>query len=264
MEVTTIIREAIQNKTPISFSKYGDGEFFCASSVEGHNCDNDNYTEKKKNGLLDSFKYMVQQTDNAYIGMWTWNDGQQPIFWQGLVESTPVKWGDYHTLILNNDNVEEKVKLYKEIKKSSMKKIIVCNELLVKAKILFDIDHVIHVPFNNWFDNQFDSLLNQIKEIIEGDEQQFIVITSAGMGAKILICELCKLFPNNIYLDFGSALDKICTKRVSRGWEPSYDELIRRLSEGEVIPENWNDPVYDYIYPEARWKLGIHLPYTEL
>jgi len=255
MEISSLISESIKNKTPISFSKYGDGEFFCVHSYDGHNCDDDNYTAKKKDGLINSFKYMIDKAENSYIGLW--ESSTQYIFWEGLVEQ-PVKWAKYHSLILNDESVEDKVQLYKTIKESPMKKIIVCNELLVKSKILFDIDHVIHVPFNNWFDTQFDSLLGQIKEIIESYEnEKFIIMTCAGMGAKVLICELSKLFPNNIYLDFGSALDKICTKRESRGWEPSYDELIDRLK--EIIPENWNDPCYDYIYPEARWKIGMHL-----
>ena len=77
------------------------------------------------------------------------------------------------------------------------------------------------------------------------------------MSAKVLICELIKRFPNNIYLDFGSALDKICTKRTSRGWEPSYEQFMEDLK--EIIPEKWNNSEYEPIYKEAQFKLGIHI-----
>ena len=28
----------------------------------------------------------------------------------------------------------------------------------------------------------------------------------------------------------------------------------------DILPDNWNDPKYDYIYPKAQNKLGLHLP----
>lgn len=49
MEITNIISEHIKSKTPISFSKYGDGEHACAISKDnnyGNNCDGDTYTPK--------------------------------------------------------------------------------------------------------------------------------------------------------------------------------------------------------------------------
>jgi len=254
MEITNLLSTAIINKTPISFSKYGDGEYFCANSHNGHNCDNDNYTEKLRNGLIESFKYMVNNTDNSYIGFWH-HDSSQKLFWEKIVEKK-VKWAKYHTIIMDPENRIEKVNLYKTIKQSNLKKILVSNPLLLKAKLLFNIDYMLTVPFNNWFDEKFEILIGEFKKLIDPNEQ-YIVITCAGMGAKVLICELTKLFPNNIYLDFGSAIDKICTKKTSRGWEPSYEELVNDLS--EIIPSNWNDTKFEEIYKLANKKLGIHL-----
>ena len=253
MDITVLITDSIKNKSPISFSKYGDGEYFCAVSHPGENCDKDLYTEKKKNGLLTSFKYMVDELPNNYIGLWI-NDEQNKFWTEQSVK--PIKWACYHILFMDGNNNEGKLEMYKTIKHSSLKKIYICNPLLVKAKLLLNIDVMIHVPFNNWFDNELENLVQIIKQNIEPNEQ-CIIMTSAGMGAKVLICELSKLFPNNIYLDFGSALDKICTKRTSRGWEPSYEELMNILK--DIIPENWNDARFNYIYEQAKYKLGVHL-----
>ena len=252
-DINDLLIYSIDNKQPISFSKYGDGEYFCANSYVGENCDKDKYTEKLKQGIINSFIYMTSQAKNAYVGLWPRIEVQN--YWESLV-STEVKWAKYHTFILDNDNKQNKVKLYKTIKYSPLKKIIICNELLEKTKILFDIDYMINVKFNNWFDSEFNLILDTLKKYINHDEQ-YIIITCAGMGAKVLICELCKLFPNNIYLDFGSALDKICTKKTSRGWEPTYDELINDLK--DIIPENWNDPKYEYIYELAKNIVGLHV-----
>jgi hypothetical protein len=82
MDIITNLTNCINEKTPVSFSKYGDGEFYCASACTGGNCDGDTYTNKLKNGLTDSFKYMTQEVENSYIGMW-W-DPIKNEFWKGL------------------------------------------------------------------------------------------------------------------------------------------------------------------------------------
>jgi len=70
MNITNILTEHIINNKPISFSKYGDGEFYCAFVRHGRNCDNDTYTYKLGNSLINSFKYMVECAENYYIGKW--------------------------------------------------------------------------------------------------------------------------------------------------------------------------------------------------
>mgnify|MGYP003344700504 CR=1 FL=1 len=138
-----------------------------------------------------------------------------------------------------------------------MNKIIICNELLIKSKKLFNADHIIHIPFNNWFDNEFEMYSELIKNIIRNDPRPPLVITSCGMNAKIMICELYKTNPNGIYLDFGSALDKLCTKRDSRGFAHTYEYLINLLK--DILPDDWESEKYNNIYEQAKHKLGIHL-----
>lgn len=76
----------------------------------------------------------------------------------------------------------------------------------------------------------------------------------------IIVIMIIKRFPKGIYLDIGSGIDKICTKRESRGWNTSYEYLKDVLK--DCIPENWEDDKYNHLYAEARHKLGIH--FTEL
>ena len=146
--------------------------------------------------------------------------------------------------------------MYKTIKQSKLKKIIVCNELLIKSKLLLDIDEVVLIPFNNWFDTQFDTVLQEIKEKIQTDGNH-IVMTCCGMSAKVLICELTKSFPLGIYLDFGSALDIICTKRDSRGYNCDYEYFSNLLK--ECLPDNFEDDKYKSIYDSAKINLGLHI-----
>jgi hypothetical protein len=252
MEITAYLADCVRNRTPVSFSKYGDGEYLAATNRPGANCDRDTYTEKLAEGLRRSFTYMVDEAPNTYIGIW--HDGNHIDFWSTLVQK-PIQIAKYHSVIMDSDHRAEKIDLLKAIKESSLKKIYMCNPLMVRAKSLLNIDHMIHVPFNNWFDTKKDDILQEIETHIQPDEQ-CIIMTSAGMGAKILIAELSKKYPQNIYLDIGSGLDKVCTKKASRGWEPSYVELVDLLK--ELLPEDWESPVYQSIFDEARHKLGVH------
>lgn len=250
-EITNYLSECIENKIPVSFSKYGDGEYFAVTNESGANCDNDKYTQKLKDKLIESFIFLVKNNSNAYIGFW--NNLEYIKFWKNIVDNHDIKWANYHTIIMDGNNQNEKINLYKTIRFSNLKKIIVCNPLLIKSKILFNIDHVINISFNNWFDTQYENILSQIRNIMNNTNDQFIIITSCGMGAKVLISNLVMSNPNNIYLDFGSAIDKICTKKDTRGGGLPYDQLIKDLS--DIIPDNWNDSKYDYIYEEANNKL---------
>lgn len=252
MEITRLITESIRKKKPISFCKYGDGEYYCASGDQGGNCDCDMYTPKLKEGLIRSFKFMADKPD-SYLGLWVKSASRK--FWESLVNRRP-NWALYHTIILDKHHTSEKLELLKTIKESKLNKVIVCNELLIKSQILLNINHIITIPLRNWYDNQFDNIAHNCRMVMRHDEPN-IVITCAGMGAKVLIATLKKDFPNSIYLDFGSAIDKICTKKTTRGWEPTYDELMNLLK--DIIPSNWNDPKYDYIYQKANNDLGIHI-----
>ena len=72
-----------------------------------------------------------------------------------------------------------------------------------------------------------------------------------------IICELTKLYPKGIFLDFGSATDFICTKRDSRECTKTYAEMYNAFL--PILPSDWHDEKYEYIYKEASYKLGIHL-----
>lgn len=255
MEITNYVSHCIKEKTPVAFLKFGDGEYAAAAGHAGHNCDRDTYTDSLKNGLINSMQNMVNNGPNTFIGIW--HDGNHIDFWKSFVER-PIRTAKYHTVVMDGENTAEKVNLLKTIKESSLKKIYVCNPLMVRAKILLNIDHMIHVPFNNWVDTKFEAIFEEVKNACHADvNEPCIVLTSAGMGAKMLISELTKLYPQNIYIDIGSGLDKICTKKTSRGWEPSYEDFMRILA--DIIPHGWESPEYQRVFDEAVHKLGVHL-----
>ena len=253
MDITGHIMECIKSSTPVSFLKYGDGEFNCMCRHYGSNCDGDNYTHKLSNSLRVSFKYVVENTNESYIGAWHTDNVKR--YYESLTNK-PIKWSKYHTLIFDKNNDIMKAKLYKTIKHSTRKKIILCNKHLIKSKKLLNLDHMVFVPLNNWFDNDFENIFNQISNLI-GEDNNHILITCAGMGSKVLIAELIKKFPNGIYLDFGSALDTICTKHDTRGFNHGYEYFVNMLK--DCLPDDWESDHYNVIYESAQKNLGKHL-----
>ncbi len=255
-ELTKHIRE----NRPIGFIKLGDGEYYCANYHNGHNCDCDNYTPKKGTALIHTFKYINSRLNNIYFGMW-WNTENKK-FWENF-SHYPVHWTNYHAINIDDHDMnrkdhvlKDKIELFKTIKVSKIKKVYICNELLQKVKLLLNVDKLIHVAPSNWFDTEFDRVLEEAKK--EYDENGTIFLFSCGMGAKPLIGELFRCFPNAIYLDVGSALDFICTQRNSRGVEYTYNDMKEQFQ--ELLPEGWDDSCYDELVRLSKIHLGRHLP----
>lgn len=267
MDITSDILSAIKNTTPITFAKFGDGEYNCMFSATkgyGSNCDRDNYTSALSESLRNAFKYMVNRRD-CYIGKW--HTEEVIGAYRNYIGMEVNNYADYHSLIILSDKVHEKgylnqdkVEIYKAIKNSRVKKIMICNSLMAKAQSLLEIDCMIYVPFNNWFDTQFQEILAKVMEQIVPGEPH-IVLTCCGMSSKVLIYELLKRLDANcgIYLDIGSALDFLCTKKDSRGWQAlfNYEYLLELFK--DLLPADWNDAKYDEIYRHAKYMLGTHL-----
>jgi hypothetical protein len=257
----------IKNNIPFFYCKFGDGEYLCMYKYKSNdkslicNCDSDNYTEYLSLSLCKSLHYIVNNVKNYYIGEW-YQENVKKFFLS--IAGKSIKYNSYHSFLfdesdLKNNVIRHKLNILKEIKNSKRKKIYICNNLLIKSKILLNIDNFIFVSLNNWFDKDYDIILGQIKTLLTGENDDSIIMTSCGMGAKVLLSDLYKQYPNCTYIDIGSGLDIICTKRNSRGWGYKYEQLYNKFLENDFIPDEWNDPKYNYIYPIAHNKLGIHV-----
>lgn len=261
-------RDCIKNNIPFIYCKFGDGEYLCIYKYIYNdnslisNCDNDTYTKNLSDKLCESLHNIVNYSNNNYIGKWN-DDKIQKLFLS--ITTHPINYISYHSFIfdeydIETNNIVNKINIFKEIKNSNRKKIYVCNKLLIKAKILLNINNIINIGYNNWFDKDYENIFNQIKKCIVGSEDNSIIMFSCGMGGKVLISELYKLYPNCTYIDIGSGLDIICTKRNTRGFKYKYDDLYQKFVKNDFIPNDWSHPKYDYIYDMALNKLGIHLP----
>lgn len=218
----------IKNNIPCVYAKYGDGEFLAAIGGRGENtnCDNTPYTGKLQNEINESFTYITQQP-NAYVGQY---HGETFEYWNNLIK-THIKWITYHLFIFYGPEefTPAKKALYRAIKYTSQQKIYICNQRMVnKSKTLLNIDDHIIVDESNWFENEFDSIIDTCYKTVR-EPNNIIIMTSAGMGAKPLIAHLHKLLPNATFLDIGSALDLICTGNPTRAFHNvshTYNQLV--------------------------------------
>lgn len=271
----------MENALPCVFTKFGDGETICAFyGASGCNCDGTSYSAELAQKLRDAYSHLATlagENNNVFVGLWPFNpDFQRP--WTALADSRNIQAAAYDALICRGDFVEDRRKaaLYRSIKQSTqLKKIIVCNPFLVKSKILLGVDDHCCVDVHNWVRDQYARVLADVAGKIScyrqdrpvpGHEKraQVMVLTCCGMGAKALISDLSSAFPNEIYLDFGSALDLACTKRDSRGREYDYAYIYDLLCECDVLsPQDqvlWHDPQFEDLYRGAKKHIGIHMP----
>jgi hypothetical protein len=245
IDISEKIINSIIYSIPIAFLKFGDGEYNCIMNPNGCNCDKDNYTYKLSNSLRNAFINITNNNNNSYyIGKW--NNRKVIDDYINISNNNNINYADYHTFImLGQSHMEgyldkKKIKIYETIKISKIKKIMVCNSSMIKAQKLLDIDYMIFIPVNNWFDDQFENVLNNVSEIINNNNgEPHIILTCCGMSAKVLIYELSKKYDNSLYFDIGSALDYLCNEDI-RGYKNlySYEYLLDLFK--EVIPENWN------------------------
>ena len=251
--MTEFITDLIQKDSPFVFVKFGDGEYLAARGSYGSNCDQDVYTNQKRDGLIEAIKY-YSLLENVYCGKW--HTGDVGNYFDSIVPGK-INWIDYHMCIMDDKSLENsnKLELFKAIKNSKRKKLLLGNELLEKAKYLLNSNHLV-MPYRNWVENNFNEILNAILSFFENDPNPMI-LTCAGMGSKMLIMELHKRFPNGIFIDIGSGLDYLCTKKSSRGHTFSYETLESYFQ--EILPPNWTDPCFEPIYEKAKTNIGLHL-----
>jgi len=276
--IAPLLTEAIRTLKPASFAKFGDGEIICVYGTLTRmlqlscqapalpplgrmNCDHDNYyVPEKAMGLVHAIKYMTEDSSTSFCGLWD-NAQKHAAFWQQFVKA-PIRWANYHSiiiekgdLVLQNEVLKDKIELYRTIQQSKRTKVMICNRLLAKAEPLLQIDYMHYVPTSNWF-AEIRTYVKSITEYLKerGDEYP-IVLTMAGMGAKVILYELMKAYPKGVFIDIGSGLDILCTKRRSRDNGTYYEDM--RAAFAPILPMTWDDEKYNPLYEEAKQIIGV-------
>ena len=228
-----IVKFIKQNKSFI-FVKFGDGEYYASIQSPGGNCDGTLYTPKLGNGIIESFKYLNQFPD-VYIGKW--EERSVPNYFQSLTSDKIVNWENYNILIARtrDEFLNRTLPYFKAIRNAKQQKIYVCNSTMVKlSKNILNIDNHIVIDPSNWFELNYDEILHNTINCIN-DPNNVLILTSAGMGAKVLIADIYKKFSNSIIIDIGSALDLICSGRRTRDYHKLTNNDINDIKNAITI-----------------------------
>jgi hypothetical protein len=229
----------IKRKQPFGFLKFGDGEYFAMTNTNGSNCDGTQYTIELGNKLKESIKYF-SKLKNIFAGRWQSNDYMFKAI-EEMVKPNSIQWTDYHTMIFKTKDEYFNTKkryFYKAIRDTVYQKIYICNESMVKlSKDLLKIDNFVVVDPSNWFSENYDKILeNTILQI--KNPENCLILTSAGMGSKVLLMDIHKRFPKISFIDIGSALDLICSDRRSRDFHNLNDSDIMDIRNDLLFTSN--------------------------
>lgn len=210
-----LITDSIQNNKSIVYAKYGDGEYYAAINMPGMNIDRTPFTPELGIGIINSFTYLTQ-IPTVHIG----KREELPVitYFQSLV-SYPIQWMDYNLFFFNSaTEFIKREAMYRAIRDAKQQKIYICNKTLVdRSKDIFKIDKHIVIDKSDWFQKNYETIRSTAISSVK-NPASVIFLLSAGMGAKVLIADLYKQFPNAIILDIGSALDLLCGLIRSRDY----------------------------------------------
>ena len=266
------------------------------------NCDGTFYSAELRFALLDAVNSVLipaAVSSSSYVLLGGWHSQTTRDFWlqtficdvsknnnTTAIDSIP--WVHYHTLLFDNDDflgaggstLQNKLSLYRSIRETpsaEINKIVICNQYVApRMQLILNANYVIHIPLHNWFcDGIYEQVKNGLFDILSRREHQEsaaaaraaanIVVIAGGIVSKVLIADCLRHFPNEIYLDIGSALDLLCTKRDSRGWQYSYEDIESAARDSKLLlpddEKQWNDPrLQELVFEPAQTHLGIHLP----
>lgn len=144
---------------------------------------------------------------------------------------TPLSWMEYEVFIFRTPEqfYKNHVFFYRAIRKCPKQKIYVCNRFVVEgSRALLNIDTHIEIDERNWFEMGYEPVLAQTIEAVR-DPENVMILTSAGMGAKVLIADLVQKFPRATIIDVGSALEQLCAKRSIRDFHVLTETELEKM-----------------------------------
>jgi len=228
------ILDKLEKGENITFTKYGDGEYFCMIGMQGHNCDGDSYHawlgSRLKEALLS-----LSKKPNTYIGKWWVAETYDYCDSIAKMHNIKIPWAWYH-LFINDDEALNFDYMYKFVKfmvNTQRKKILICNNMNKRLKNFFRADVYIEIPSANWSYN-YNNVKNELQKHLQKD---CVILISAGLCSKVLIDDITNDHEVT-FIDLGSSFDLLARKKNTRGWTHSYESELKYYK--DFISVNWD------------------------
>jgi hypothetical protein len=210
--------DKINNKENFSFTRWGDGEWFCTMGVKGKNCDGHVYFPE----LSESLNIALKNDKGYYKAIWNVTHGQIANILNRILpfldkENINYEWvnaGIWEDLVLKG-GIEN---LVESLEKRNF--IIVSNDSL--KKLPFKYTDFVSVPSVNCFLEK-----ERIKEeMIEMTEKYDDVVfgLSSSMTTNVIVDELYDIIGNKCtMIDFGSIWDPF-VGNIKRSYHKKYEK----------------------------------------
>lgn len=208
--------DKINNKEHFSFTRWGDGEWFCTWGMQGQNCDSHRYFPELKDGLYTALK----NNKNYYKAIWNVNHGQISRILNPLLkflkdEKIEINWvnaGIWEDVVLKGGLDD----LVKSLEKRNF--IIVSNDSLKNLNIKYT--DFISVPTVNCFLDKERIKKDMIEMTKKYDDVVFGM--SSSMATNVIVDELYDLIGDkSTMIDFGSIWDPFIGKNT-RSYHKDY------------------------------------------
>jgi len=245
MGLTRLV-EQIRSGAPVSFARYGDGEWSAILGRDGENCDGHKYSVELQKGLRESI------LDNPAYSI-----GMQPValktMGRDVIRFISENKLDYHWWnadLFHDANLNGTLFPFIELLQNS-RTVIIGPEYLSELMLFSSISHI-KIPQKNCFDS-YESIYSDIETIAVRESAGCIFLFSASMASNVLIHNLFKKFgTKHSFLDVGSLWD-IYVGKMTRGvyHEHEWTDLIRRNS-GET---NGKSLLFYNLFPKTTWKI---------
>lgn len=194
----------ILNSIPFAFSRWGDGEWFCASQDRtwDTNCDGNKYYKELGERLTE----IASTPQPYYMGH---QHGINNTAW-------PQKW--VNSDILHDLSIERGLEeIFNILNKVHV--VFIGNESLSSLPF---INEFIEIPYNDvWL--KYDQITNQIKSKISPDKHKLFLF-AGGMASNVFIHDLWEFNSQNSFMDASSAFDPY-VGRITRGYHKGLKNI---------------------------------------
>ena len=243
---TQLLAGSIERDDAVAFIELGERERRC---VQAEDDDGNDYAPS----LMAAVRHLAASS-GVHFGASTTG------IWEHLTRASNMRWLHRHSAVPDDQALRTPhlLRLYSAIRDSTRTKILVGNALLAKAVILLRLDAHVVVPQGEWFGAHYARVCADVQRAAKQKGGRLLVVTCCGLGAKVLIGDLHRQHPNGIFIDVGSGLDLLCTRKDSRGVTHTYDQL--QLYFKPILPPAWHDVAHESIYRDAAAaSFGQHL-----